>query len=510
MTEQPAISTCSENKPGKRPSHRPFRAFHRAVSNTTVVALSGIFALAVIVRMLPVAVFPSVAYPDEIFQTLEQAHRLVFGYGSVPWEFQYGARSWLLPGFLAPFMQIGAWIGGGDPVYYLAVVHLALAAVSAGACVCAYLWGRRFYGSWGGIIAAALPALWPDNVYFGARPLYECVAAPLLVIGIYLAAPGYRVKSRRRLAASGALLGLAVAIRLQVAPAVVVVLLWAALNAPRLRLPPIICGMATVMLAAGVLDWATWGYPFASMWRNFDYNEIYGVSEFFGSEPWYFYLSKEFYYWNVFAIVLPLVALWSVRRVPVVLFAAVAVLVAHGLVAHKEIRFIYPAVLLLSIAAGIGMADLASKVAAVWNVRMATCALFFIAPTAISAALVASTPRYQPLWQRMEWVIDADHFTSGLQSVCGVGAWMAYAGQTFLHRDVPVYFTIHEGDVEKYEPAFNTLITTIDDPPRPSDFRVIACFGEVCVSQRKGRCEDMPSPSMPVPPPLGLINGVRE
>ena len=39
-----------------------------------------------------------VIWADEIFQTLEQGHRLAFGYGLVPWEYQSGARSGSCPG----------------------------------------------------------------------------------------------------------------------------------------------------------------------------------------------------------------------------------------------------------------------------------------------------------------------------------------------------------------------------------------------------------------------------
>ncbi|HEX8822710.1 MAG TPA: hypothetical protein VF794_22475, partial [Archangium sp.] len=36
-------------------------------------------------------------WPDEVFQSLEPAHRLVFGYGLKAWEFIEGARNWALP-----------------------------------------------------------------------------------------------------------------------------------------------------------------------------------------------------------------------------------------------------------------------------------------------------------------------------------------------------------------------------------------------------------------------------
>ncbi len=36
--------------------------------------------------------YRNLAWPDEIFQTLEQGHRLAFGYGIIPWEFREGVR----------------------------------------------------------------------------------------------------------------------------------------------------------------------------------------------------------------------------------------------------------------------------------------------------------------------------------------------------------------------------------------------------------------------------------
>src|SRR5262249_22626523 len=42
-----------------------------------------------------------VHWPDEIYQTLEPAHRAAFGYGLLAWEFLEGARSWALPALIA-------------------------------------------------------------------------------------------------------------------------------------------------------------------------------------------------------------------------------------------------------------------------------------------------------------------------------------------------------------------------------------------------------------------------
>ena len=58
-------------------------------------------AIALSLRLYFAFASPNLAHPDEIFQNQEQAHRLVYGYGIVPWEFREGVRSWILPGLLA-------------------------------------------------------------------------------------------------------------------------------------------------------------------------------------------------------------------------------------------------------------------------------------------------------------------------------------------------------------------------------------------------------------------------
>ena len=48
---------------------------------------------------------------DELFQYLEQAHRVVFG-GQIPWEFRFGERSWLLPALSMPPLYLAKILGG--------------------------------------------------------------------------------------------------------------------------------------------------------------------------------------------------------------------------------------------------------------------------------------------------------------------------------------------------------------------------------------------------------------
>jgi len=67
-----------------------------------------------------------VLYPDEVMQYLEQAHRLVFGAGMVPWEYEHGVRSWVVPLVLAGPLRLLALLGLDTPAVYQPVIKAAL------------------------------------------------------------------------------------------------------------------------------------------------------------------------------------------------------------------------------------------------------------------------------------------------------------------------------------------------------------------------------------------------
>src|SRR5438270_1868161 len=130
-------------------------------------------------------------WPDEVFQSLEPAHRLVFGYGLVPWEFVDGARNWAFPAVVAAFLEVGR-LGGDDPRVYLGFTRLAFSAIGVATALGSYRLAR-VYG------AAALPAacgaavlaLAAPMIYFAPRALSETASALPVVFGFALAlAPG--------------------------------------------------------------------------------------------------------------------------------------------------------------------------------------------------------------------------------------------------------------------------------------------------------------------------------
>ncbi len=319
--------------------------------------LAALVLLALVLRLQPILIEPSAVWPDEIFQTSEPAHRLVFGNGLVAWEFQLGVRSWLLPGIIAGLMELSRIIGDG-PDYYLPVIAVSFAALATAPVVCCFLWCRPLFGTTGALIAGLAVAIAAEPVYFGARTLSETVAGHLLVVALWLLEPGYPVGSQRRLFVGGALLGLSLMTRVQLAPALAVVMLWTNWRPERWRLAATLAGMAIVLVAAGVLDTLTLGYPFASIWRYLLYNIYYGVSSTFGVEVWPYYLLGELGVWGGAGATVLLLVVIGAWRQPLLLVVAIVILAVHSVIGHKEYRFIYPAIVPLTALAGIGLAQM--------------------------------------------------------------------------------------------------------------------------------------------------------
>ena len=84
-----------------------------------LAVLGASLALGAAYRLYVAFTDDGIFWPDEIYQSLEPAHRLVFGYGLVPWEFIEGARNWTLPGFIAALLKFSAVLGLNDPRQYL-------------------------------------------------------------------------------------------------------------------------------------------------------------------------------------------------------------------------------------------------------------------------------------------------------------------------------------------------------------------------------------------------------
>ncbi len=325
--------------------------------------------------------FQNIVAPDEVFQALEQAHRLVYCQGVVPWEFQVGLRCWLIPLVLAVPMA-AAHLAGLSPLGGLILIRVLLCAASLGIVACAVKWGERFYGREGAWIAGLFTACWPDLWLMAPHPLEEVLAADVLVPAVYLVGTAVGL---RRVAWAGLLLGLAFTLRMQLAPAIA--LAGILLCRGDLRRWAVALGVAALpVLAAGVLDWFSWGQPFRSFWLNIYLNMVLGVAktEFGASPPYYFfYMMMVDWFWTLPVF---LVLAWrGGRQLWLPGAMALLILLTHTLIAHKEYRFIFPAIALAVPLAGLGLADFLIRLRAAGRLtapRLATYGLLLAGPLA--------------------------------------------------------------------------------------------------------------------------------
>src|SRR6516165_5932184 len=113
--------------------------------------LAAICALALALRMAVAVLFPGFEHPDEVFQMLEQAHRLAFGNGFIPWEFDEGVRSYFFVGILAGIFRAAERVVPGS---YLLAARLALSLFSLVTVWFSWEMLRRFVSPRAAVIGA--------------------------------------------------------------------------------------------------------------------------------------------------------------------------------------------------------------------------------------------------------------------------------------------------------------------------------------------------------------------
>ncbi len=311
-------------------------------------------------------------WPDEIYQSLEPAHKLVFGTAIMPWEFLLGARTWAFPGLIAVLLKILDVVGLGDPRQYIDVTKLVFSAVSVATAYAAYRLARGYgASSLAAAAGASLYALASVAIYFAPRAFSETASALPATLGLALLLPP-GLPRRRRLVGS-VLLGLSVVLRLQnviLAVGVLGVLAWRKRHEDARD--------ATIVLAAwaafyGVLDLITWGGLFASVPLYLAVNMgVFNFTNKFGSAavttlPQWFYPPPYFFLQYLLAsmalpfVVAVVLALFSARRASGLGLIALAYFVIHSFIPHKELRFVLPDLPVLGALAGIGI-DEAPKI----------------------------------------------------------------------------------------------------------------------------------------------------
>jgi hypothetical protein len=479
-----------------------------------LIALGAILIAALLVRLAAWHSFPNQIWPDEIFQSLEQAHRVVYGYGIVPWEFRDGARSWVLPGMLVGVMGLMSFITSSVTAY-LAACATVLSAISLAPIWATFRTALSEFGLRGAIVAGAVLACWFELVYFAPKALNEVVAGNGFVVGVLLAdacvrRPRAELHARSVVVAT-MLLALASVLRIQLSIAAVVCfcyLVWPL--AWRLRWPAIAAG-AAVVLFAGLVDWLTWDYPFQSFVENIRVNIVEERSKIYGVAPSYAYFRVFGDIWGVWSALVMGLAIAGTRSRPLLGACALIVIATHLPIAHKEYRFAYPAMALVLALAAIGAAQLVRWVEQRKSPRIATLAAAGLITVWVAASLQGAVgfdegktrlaiSFHPPSWhwtQRRGGLLAMKQLGEE-PSVCGV-AMLGFdpflsGGYTYLHRDIPIFHVLRPAETPAVAMHANVFLVyfNIANEERLGDFTRDTCIAEVCIYRRSGPCAVTP------------------
>ena len=428
-------------------------------------------------------------HPDEIFQYLEPAHRLVFHHGLVAWEYRYGIRSWIIPGFVAGILQALSALGLGRPDVYQPVIKIVFCALSLSLPLAVYRATQAAMNETAARVALVLALIWYEIVFFAHKPLADALCAYSLYGALALLAAG---SSQRTKTAFGLLCGLTLALRFQLAPAVAVMLLIA-LWRWRWRSAWAVSGFAVAMAASGLLDLYTWGRAFSSILSNLELNLFAGVANSFGVQPagYYFQVLMLSSLDLVFAGAAGLY-LWRRTAWPLIAVGLV-ILVSFSAIGHKEPRFIFPLIPLWLI----GVAGLAAHPALTGLTRRLAQA----APVAAAAVSLAGFLWVLPLEDRIYALpilgpddlrqaylaVAREPNVTGLIDQSGA-PWWRTGGYFDLHQAAPIY----RPDVPATQMA--QVMTAPDRyashwllpvaAPTPPGYRRMARFGAYALARR--------------------------
>jgi hypothetical protein len=422
-------------------------------------------------RLAVVVLSETLLHPDEVFQYLEQAHRLVFGYGIVPWEYVHGIRSWLLPLILALPLWLTQRLGINDPDLYIPVIQGLACWISLTAIFCAYWIGRQLYSESVGRIASVLTAVWWEMVFWGHKATPE-------IFGMYLLLGAFACLVTRPNRWLALLFGVCsagtVAFRLQYAPAVAVLVMVALGFGWRRQwaLHHVLIaawGFLAVVLLVGWLDDYTWGGWWISYANNYLYNRIYGVSSIWGEHPVYFYpLELGLHSAGLFWVAIAAGLFFKLRKTWLILALIVAIMLPHTLIPHKEYRFITAVIPL-------GLVLFAAIVSDLWlNSEIFSLKRAWSRPLALGFTvyvLVGTIPLFAFVEREASlraylYLNDQPNVTSLLNLR---NYWFSTGGYYYLHRDIPIYYSgnVVQIDQSQWSNHFSHIICDSGQAPIP-------------------------------------------
>jgi len=432
-------------------------------------------------------------HPDELFQALEQAHRLVFGYGFIPWEFQHDARSYLLPVIISIILFPFKLLSLDNPAIYIPALKIIFSIISTLGIFLAFDIGRKLASVSAGLWAALFYALWYDIAYFSIKPLSEVWAALFFLAAIRFA---LSKPDTRNIIATALFIVLTAAFRISYLPAAGLLGLYY-LYSNRLTLRPFISALLLFTGIIAIFEWLTVGAPFISYYNLYQADKSFFLSGNIGATFGLDYLlfiaySSLFLMW-IFIIS----GFLDFKKSKLILLTILITLISHILLPVKgheiDYRHIYIVIPLGFILGALLVDNISSQLTASGILTPAIILIFAVLSV---AGATGNLPFQNKIYKGK--ILDAysntifnsydilkayrflyeDEALTGLYDKTNL--WFKSGGYYYLHRDIPVYFY----DKKPPSPGFVSHFLMVSDNRVLTGFEVIKKIGKIDIYRR--------------------------
>jgi hypothetical protein len=396
----------------------------------------------------------SIHHPDEIFQTLEPAYRLIKGSGLIPWDYTYGLRSYVIPLVLSVPLRLGTFIKA-DPSFYVPTMSLTLALLSSLVIAGVYAAARFFTTKKTALIAALIAAFWPELIYFSPRALTETFALlSYSLVAIFLFRP------KPRLFLTGFFALTALLLRIQWFPLFILIGYYLHRHS-KIPKPRLLFGSAASLALFGLVDFFTYGFPLIHQYQNLRLSWLSGISTQFGTQPWWYYLFTLTSLSGI--LLLPLLKFHPKQNLKPLILTTLCILIIHSLLPHKEYRFLLILIPLIIIVTAPAWANIYQRSKAVFLILCVSVFAAFLTNNLPNQLSILGTPfitRDQGL------ALTAAH------SRCGIyypdRDWVYTGGNYMLGSTTPLHDHLHPPHSEA---NIDVLIMPSNLPLESNSFR---------------------------------------
>lgn len=202
--------------------------------------------------------------------------------------------------------------------------------------------------------------------------------------------------------------------------------------------------------------------------------------------------------WSGAIVPLAVLALVGAWRRPVLLVIPLVIILSHSTISHKEIRFLYPVLPFILLAAAIGTSDVVSGIGRTWpRVGNRACLVLAILAWCLTSIVMSVSERFRPVWTRHADKLAAFDDLRERARLCGIGLvrvpWFNTGGYVRLHRNVPIYIVGGYDSLGAVASSFDVALGRRESALSDHGFHRTRCYSaDLCLYERAGACVDRP------------------